>query len=353
VPAVTAVSSMMLEAWTQILPDQPLSISRRKFVEAIEALRKSIREGRKVTDEVLLAAMMLHMYENMRSFFFPSMKIENPHLDGLSALVKNLREFPAASDVSRGVLLEASHQVVNKALRSKESVPPGIELWTYDTPRTPGELLDSIKLDVAVLLAKIQCDAHVAEPDTLSQLDELEHLDQQLLQWVANIPSDWAPNQVSDPECIPKTVREAGLYAEHCLVYKSMFVAEIFLSYFAARIKIHSAMLTYSQHLPHSDATISLHTIQDLADRVCNSVPFLLGDRTQPGRVDDKNANYPHMEGEGVSDDHRLVAASYGHFIIGPLAGLMGLGFALRQGQLQWIGGQLGRIRRVYGVQPT
>lgn len=54
-----------------------------------------------------------------------------------------------------------------------------------------------------------------------------------------------------------------------------------------------------------------------------------------------------------MSNDYLLVAASYGHFIAGPLAELMGVGFTLRDGQHQWIGGQLRRIRMVYGIQPT
>ena len=77
VPAVTAVSSIMLETWSQILPAQPLSVSRQNFTKAIEALPKSLQDSSNVIDKVLLAALMLHMYENMKLFFFPSANVEN------------------------------------------------------------------------------------------------------------------------------------------------------------------------------------------------------------------------------------------------------------------------------------
>ena len=152
---------------------------------------------------------------------------------------------------------------------------------------------------------------------------------------------------------MPQTVREAALYEAHCFVYKNIFVAETFLSYCSSRINIHSAIIRCSQRLPHSDITMSLHTIQDVADIFCSSVPFFLGDRTKPGRVDDKTARYPQAEGGLVSNNHLAAAASYGRFIAGSLAELMGPKIARRDGQRQWIGGQLRRIRMVYSVLPS
>ena len=96
--------------------------------------------------------------------------------------------------MSRAVLLEASHQIVNKAMRSKESVPSGIDLWRFYVPRTPGELLDGLKLEVADLQATIQSEsAHTTEADIIARLNQLERTDQRLLQWAGNIPSDWTP----------------------------------------------------------------------------------------------------------------------------------------------------------------
>lgn len=68
-PAVTAVASCMLEAWSLRKPDLPLSISRSQYLRGIAAVRKSLQSSGDVGDDVVMAVLMLDMYEQLRSFF--------------------------------------------------------------------------------------------------------------------------------------------------------------------------------------------------------------------------------------------------------------------------------------------
>lgn len=354
VPAVAAVSSVMLEAWSQIQPDQPLSLSRTSFTKAVESLRRTLQGNNIVGDEILLAALMLHMYDNLSSFFSQSRNVDSPHISGVSALIKNSHKSPFVSDVSRSVLHGASNQIVSKSMGNKKPVPSDIDLWKLDTPKTVGELLDSLNVKVANLQAMAhQLGANAREVDVLELVTQLTKTDHQLLEWAGNVPADWTPCRVSGPNCIPQSVREAGLYEEHCIVYKSVFIANTFLSYCSSRMKLHLATIRCSRRLKHGDDGRSLQAIQELADIICDSVPFYLGDRTYIGRVDDKTAQYPKVPGGTVFNNHLLAAASYGGWIMASrLAELMPPEIPLRHGQRQWIGGQLHRIRKVYGVQP-
>jgi hypothetical protein len=89
-PAVAAVASCILEAWSLLKPDLPLSLSRSQYLKGVAALRKSLQSAGDVGDDVLMAALMLDMYEGLRSFFM-SKPNNSPHVSGIIALVEHRR----------------------------------------------------------------------------------------------------------------------------------------------------------------------------------------------------------------------------------------------------------------------
>ncbi len=186
--------------------------------------------------------------------------------------------------------------------------------------------------------------------DRLEIQSQILELDQRLLAWGTSVPDDWTPIQVSSEACIPASVREAGLYQHHCNIYKSIFVANTFNSYHSSRIKLQVALVASLQH-DNQPNDMPMENLQNLADIICASVPFYLGDRTAPSRIDDRTAQFPHLPGTAVSDEHHRRSAAYGGWgIAGRLAELLSPDVPLRMGQKQWIGGQLGRVRRIYAV---
>lgn len=101
----------------------------------------------------------------------------------------------------------------------------------------------------------------------------------------------------------------------------------------------------------------SMAFIQSLADDICGSIPFILGDRTNPGPIGDKTVQYPYIDGQPVPQNHYWMAPAVGGFNLvdgfgGPQS-LSPLGEvlfteSLRDGQREWVARQLKRIAKVY-----
>ncbi|MCJ1247066.1 hypothetical protein MMC30_004277 [Trapelia coarctata] len=365
-PAVAAVASCMLEAWSQLKPDLPLSLSRLQYLKGVAALRNSLQSTEVVGDDVLIAALMLDMYEQLRSFWM--LKPNNsPHMSGAMALVEYRRRVPFASETTQRVLLGARNQIVGRALSNMEPVPSNVSTWadmTQDVPKTPGFRLDDLNIEVANLQAlalRLNSDTTVQDLSVLGILKKATELDQRLLAWTSTIPDDWAPTRVSGLDCISQSVRDAGLYQNHCDIYKSIFIVRTLNSHCCSRIKLQLTILTCLKHLSKGNFNTALVTasetaleiIQELADNICASIPYHLGDRMTIGRIDDKVAQYPHIAGLSVPDDHYVGAAAFGGWLLtAQLSELLSPGVPLRVGQRHWIGGQMQRVRKIYAIQP-
>lgn len=360
-PAVAAVALCLLEAWSQLKTDLPLSLSRSQYLKGLAALRKSLQSTEDICDDVLMAGLMLDMYEGVRSFLM-SEPNNSPHVSGTRALVEYRRRLPFASEISQRVLLGARSLIVGRALFNTEPVPSNVATWadkTQDVPKTPGYRLDNLNIEVAnlqVLASRLSSGTIAQDLSVLGILRKATELDQRLLAWTSTVPDDWVPTRVSGPECISQSVRNAGLYRDHCDIYKSIFIANLFNSHRCSRMKLQLTILTCFKHLNSGNfdtaSVTTLGIIQDLADTMCASIPYYLGDRMMIGRIDDKTVQYPHIAGQLVPDDHYVGAAALGGwFLAARLSELLSPRVPLRSGQRQWIGGQLQRIRKIYAVQ--
>jgi hypothetical protein len=361
-PAVAAVASCLLQVWSQLKSDVALSLSQSLYSRGVASLRKTLRDAGEVGDDVLMAALMLDMYESLRSFFM-SRSHDSPHLSGTTALVEYPRRLPFASKASQRVLLGARNQIIGRALKTSEAVPPNVFKWdgmARDVPKTLAFRLDDLNMEVANLQALIsRLDSGTAVPN-LSILDMLKkatELDRRLLAWATSVPDSWTIIRVSGSGCIPQSVRDSGLYEDHCGIYQSIFIADIFNTHCCSRIKMQLTILACLKHLHKgncdSASVTALKTIQELADNICASVPYHLGNRMTAGWIDDKTVQYPHVAGLPVPEDHPVGAAAFGGwFLAGQLSELLSLRVPLRVGQRQWIGGQMQRVMRIYAIQP-
>ena len=89
--------------------------------------------------------------------------------------------------------------------------------------------------------------------------------------------------------------------------------------------------------------------IQQAVDYICASVPFNLGDRMQ---AEDKDVQYPHAPKRPVPKDHYQSGPAMGGWsLLQPLGAVWGMKIQLRNGQKQWIGDQMARIARIYGIK--
>lgn len=362
-PALVAVASCMLEAWSQLKPGLPLSLSHSQYLSGVAALRKSLQKDDDVGDDVLMAALVLDMYEGLRSFL-TSKPNNSPHLNGTTALVEHRRRLPFAGEKSQRLLLGARNQIVGRALSSTQAVPGNVSTWAdmaQDVPKTAGFRLDDLNVEIAnlqALASRLTSDTAVPDLSVLSMLKKATEVDQRLLAWTSTVPADWLPIRVSGPECIPPSVRDAGLFQDYCNIYKSIFIAYTFNTHCCSRIKLQLTILACLEHLSsgHLDtaSVTAVEIIQDLADIICASIPYHLGDRMTIRRIDDKTVQYPHIAGLSVSDDHHAAAAAYGGwFLATQLSELLSPTVPLRVEQRQWMAQQIKRVVRVYAIQPT
>ena len=361
--AVASVASYMLEAWSELKPGGTLSLSTSLYLRGIASLRRTLETSGEVGDDVLLGALMLQMYENLRSFS-TSRSSNDLHVSGAIALVRHRRRLPFTNEASQRLLLGTRNQIVGRALRSSEAIPPAVIAWANMTPdvtKTPALRLDELNMELAnfqAVVSRLDGSTPAQDASTLSLLENAMQLDQRLIAWMTTVPDSWLPIRVSGLECIPQRVRSAGLYQDYCDIYRSIFVADVINSQRCSRIRVHLIILACLEHLDKEDGdtalAISLGVIQELADDICACIPYQLGDRMNIGRLDDKTVEYPHISGVAVPDDHRAAAAAFaGWFVTGRLAELLSPRVPLRDGQRQWIGGQMQRLKRLYAIQPS
>ena len=361
-PTVTAVALCLLEAWSFLRPGKPHSASRKHYTLGVNALRKRLAGNEPIGDDVLLATLMLDMYENICSFS-NAQPYSTLHTHGTIAMMGNSKRLRLTNALSQKVLLNARNQIVGKAFRSSAALASSFGSWKEMAPdipdiaTLPGFMLDELNIKVANLQAKaevLRLDDRTSIPTPI--ILELQRrafaLDQELLEWSFNLPPGWAPRRIMLP-AIPASVRAAGVYREHCNIHKSIFSANMWNFFSTSRIKLQLIVLSCLQNLHDENleeyAALSKLIIQDQAEDICDNLPFFLGDRLEAHRFDNHVATYPWIEGEEVPVKHIQAAAAYaGWHLMAKLQELLSPRVPVSPETKAWIKGQVLRIKRIY-----
>ncbi|KAL8992116.1 MAG: hypothetical protein Q9169_007361 [Polycauliona sp. 2 TL-2023] len=360
-PAVNAVAQALLEAWSFMNPNSPQSLASSYYAQGVVAVRRQLQDGDDIDDDVLLATLLLDMYDGVISFC-DARPHNSPHVRGSAAMIQNRRRLPVNSKTSQATLSGVRSRIVGDALKKREPVSTSVLTWTTSTqisPRTPEVTLEEINVRVANLqVSALDLEAGSAgTPVSASELlAKANELDERLAAWFIDLPEEWVPTIIWDLETIPPSVRNAGLYQDHCTIHKDMWTADTINIHSCSRIKIGLVMLQCLEHENDPVANVARikaqNTLQALADTICASVPYHLGDRVGLRRIDDTSVQYPHVKGEATPDEHYVTAAAYGGmFLMKRLAELLQLAPYLRAGQVPWILGQMGRIKKVYSAK--
>ncbi|KAL8869038.1 MAG: hypothetical protein Q9174_004572 [Haloplaca sp. 1 TL-2023] len=361
-PAITACAQALLEAWSFLNPNAPDSPSRAYYAQGIMAVRRHLEDAEDINDDVLLATLLLDMYDGIRSFC-GARPHQSPHVRGSVAMIQNRRNIPLASKTSPSTLLGVRSRIIGDALKKREPVSSTVLAWTasiQDTPKSADLELESIILEVAnlqVLATDLKNPSAAALAPAL--LAKATELDQRLLAWLATIPDAWLPTYIYDLNTIPQSIKAAGFYGNHCTIHQSIWTAETLNIHCVSRITIGLVILacldyTTNIEIPNSTHTETLTTLQNLADTICASVPFYLGDRIGLKRIDDKSILYPHLPGVPTPDEHYITAAAYGGmFLMKRFAEVLKLAPYLRVGQVPWAVGQMQRVKGIYLVSPS
>ncbi|KAL8785632.1 MAG: hypothetical protein Q9195_008552 [Heterodermia aff. obscurata] len=233
---------------------------------------------------------------------------------------------------------------VFRALHTSSPIDPTATVWQdpADMPRNPGTILDLMSVEVANILALEKSDTLTRSLSSFATMAKTaEH---RLATWPDSVPQDWFPKRVAR-KMVPITVADAGLYGDGCDIYSDVLVCCTWNEWRSTRLKLLSLIVKYE---PNEE---SLAAIQHLADEICASFPFLLGDRKTPAPLYAVNVTYPSLEGQAVPTAHYQMAAGYGGwYMLEPLRQAIEIGMYLRQGQQQWIRSQGSRLANIYDV---
>ena len=233
---------------------------------------------------------------------------------------------------------------VFRALHTRSPIDTTAAVWQdpADMPRNPGTILDLMSVKVANVLALEESYAMVGSPSNFITM--VKTAEQWLATWPDSVPQDWFPKRVPR-KMVPQTVADAGLYGDGCDVYSDVLVCCAWNDWRSTRLKLLSLIAKYE---PDEE---TLASIQRLADEICSSFPFLLGDRKTPAPLFAANVTYPCLEGQTVPTAHYQTAAGYGGwYMLEPLRQTIEIGAYLREGQLPWIRLQGSRLANIYDV---
>jgi hypothetical protein len=227
-----------------------------------------------------------------------------------------------------------------------------------ESEKIPGVRLDSINLD----LANLQATAFSAinGPQTkyrdslLARLvNEAMEIDKRFADWPETLPDSWHPHRLSGKDHIHPTLQ---LHQDYCDVYKTMFIASLWNKIRLAQIELRFTVLSLLDNLPYSVANHKKQQscrsgIQEFADDICASVPYYIGDRIKAGRAGEPGIHYPRIPGRPpIIDHYRSGPALGGWSLLAPLGTLMKMKVPLREGQRDWIAGQMARTARIYNI---
>lgn len=254
---------------------------------------------------------------------------------------------------------------IEEALQNNTRVPDEVLQWSEvfdDSAQLPIVRLDSINLDLANLRSSTSHMVRWPEPDQYIRAAQTQHvlsaalgIERRLNAWRDSIPESWTPTRICGDQNIPPSVQKAGLYQQHCDVYRILFLVLIWNKYRQSRIEVTRIILFCLNENPRSDNLLQRESyqniIQQLVDDVCASIPFLLGDRTQPGNPGDPKVKYPQVPGRPPTRDHYQIALTMGGWsIMGPIVSLLKQDIKMRDGQRKWLADQMVRTARIYRI---
>lgn len=175
--------------------------------------------------------------------------------------------------------------------------------------------------------------------------------------WPESLPEDWKATPADGFDYPFNTSKSAFVYNDRKDVYLDLWVQSIWNQYRSARIKVQTIILDCIawldmpyEHQWYWRAIYAKMITQEMADDICASVPFALGTKTLGGPGDRNGIEYPYVGAQKVSEEHRRAASALGGWhLLEPMRTSIRTK-CLRDGQPEWIMGQMQRVGRIYAL---
>ncbi|KAJ5639650.1 uncharacterized protein N7484_007512 [Penicillium longicatenatum] len=349
-----AIAYFTVAAWTG--QESLIRASQRCFMQTLPKIRATLlSDDDNEYHRILMSILMLSLYEEFVAF----REWGNPgkaHLKGAIALV-NSRRPEKVRDPSSSTLHNAVQAQIIKTSRGLDTpMVPIPEVWPLSPPKeafsprvflsTAASEIVSLRKSWEKLKTKVPTEAEIT-----SVLNKATQIDIKLVSWTYRIPENW--NFVA-ASIIPQSVRDAGLYLNHCDCYSDMWIASTWNTYRDCRILVQCIMLNCLRLLPPHDLdgikSAAIHsTISKMADEICGTVPYYLGSQLESVRLKQGHITYPFAETRPVTTTHKQSAPLMGPWhIMLFLRNLLVPGLDLPPEQTRWVEEQVNRVMVIY-----
>lgn len=355
-----------------LLSRKPHEVSSDKyFAQATRCLRMTLDdEERSRDDDVLMAVMLLDFCDTISDHFRPlNSHDERSHLLGALALAEHRGQANYQNKASKAMLISMQTGIVQNSLRSRRPLPGNYHhrFTNMRMPTTPVTLLNNLAQKLTDVLSGAQrLFGSDKEANKVLALErDLLNLDSEYIKWYDTLPELYRTYFVYGSD-IPDCVRTMSAYQDTCTVNNDMSIANMLNTWRQRRLILLHTLLNLNRTkalvgIEDRNTELDIHSeVQEIADGICWSVGFLLGDFDQNiAPLFSKELTFPCARTEKgtippspkVHSDHATGSGPW--VIILPLISLYLyatprpgiLPVKLRNGQLAWVISQLRRLK--------
>lgn len=368
--ATTALAVFLQEAWSDLYPDSVRS--REYLVRALKSINKALASpDESLKDETLVAVLLLDLHDSFSNTLQTRSPTGTHFTDGVMALIHHRGNRNYETEISKRLSIAVRHQVLSHANTHGFAVETASRIWSEadgpaaELPQNKATDLDLLSLRLNALKVKLSNLFGTSSPTTAAGLNshlfdlfkEIEILERDFARWHDTMPAFWLPYQVEN-------AKEFETYRGLCEVYYDLSVARVINDYRLSR----ATVLTWLIQLASIGGGFWVEKglqarlkFQCLIDDVCASVPFHLGNRSEPADFDDPDCYYPTWPGQHDRNRRNAtqVTAFGGLLLMGWIRGILDLVAwgpmsdppLLRLGQQEWLRHQMLRMAIMYNFR--
>ncbi|KFA46373.1 hypothetical protein S40293_09823 [Stachybotrys chartarum IBT 40293] len=255
------------------------------YFEAVSRTKEAIGDPiQSKSNDLLMTTLILEAYESVTIHYKSSSK-GCEHLLGSIALIKHRGQMNYRDNISRRVFLAARSKIAYDALvnsrrimNSSASFLCGRDVGSM--PETPAVEVDKLAIRASELSYSVARERlggvtrHSFLPQTIA-------LAADCIGWIQSLPEDLKSVRI-DGDAVAETIKRAGMFGAACDAYASLSIAALRNRH--RLIELHAHQLVY-QCQSDSDsylARIIKSRVQCVVDEICASVPYHVGDMTEP-----------------------------------------------------------------------
>ncbi|KAI4099305.1 MAG: hypothetical protein L6R37_006017 [Teloschistes peruensis] len=361
---------------------------RSLFIQAVAATREALHDPiQSSTDEMLVTILLLDLYDAMVLHYGPGTLEYGKHKHGALAMIEHRSFANLETSEGRALIGAVRHSLLPYMLSSRKGLPEHSD-YLFDHPSlndTKASILDLISVQLSRVQSKLwrlrlEDGLNMDSKERLACYEniiaEALQIEGFLLNWNTSLNSDWLPEYIWR-DSVMESIQNAGFYGARCIIWPDLTIGSIWIlfcmRYLLTLQIIRQCFADEASLLNHPEQETLLFRTnersQDLFDFFCETIPFYLGDTTTPKNpMYSTSINFPYRvvtnETTGVhtripnsrSNHQKRAAASAGWILFPHLVDVWRLAepeddavpMILREGQLDWIKGQVKRLQEIF-----